>query len=120
MKSNIYIPVPAEVVEDPNADFNYVTYFEKYVDRELAPALDKDVWEFDDRAKTYETEITDVEVDGDAVCVHYSVMFDAHYGCSDQNWAGDDSRYVTGTRVGDHWVFQPYAPRERRSTYEEF
>lgn len=120
MKSDVYIPIPEEIVRDPDADFDHVAYFQKYLNGELAPALDKDVWEFDERAHTYATVITDVEVDEDTIVVHYSVMFDAHYGCSDQDWSGDDPRYVTGTRVDNDWVFKAHIPRERRSTHDEF
>jgi len=115
----ITIPVPVELLVDPDCDFDLVGYLQDFIGTDLAPALDEDVWELDDRAQWIETEITHVENQGASVFVTYSVTFDAYYGCRDQNYAGTDERHLTGTRSDDHWAFPLYTRRERRSTVDE-
>jgi hypothetical protein len=119
MTTRVYIPIPQEF-DDENSDFELKPYLQRFVEGELAQALDTDVWELDDRAHAYDTEITDVEIHGDNLNITYNVLFDAYYGCKDQNYAGQDERFLTGTRIGAHWVFEQYVPRQRRSTYDEF
>ncbi|HSV34669.1 MAG TPA: hypothetical protein VLI46_03885 [Ramlibacter sp.] len=108
------------MLADPDCDFDLVDYFQDLVATDLAPALDTDVWEIDMRANAYNTEITNVESEGDNIVVYYDVEFDAHYGCRDQNWAGSDERHIAGTRVGDSWVFPRYVHRVPRDTVDEF
>lgn len=119
MANRVYIPVPQEFDEE-SSDVGLSSYFQSFVGGELSKALDTDVWELDERAHAYKTEITNVEIRGETVNITYNVLFDAYYGCSDQNYAGEDERFITGTQVGAHWAFEPYTPRQRRSTDDEF
>ena len=120
MQTSINIPVPEELIDEPDCDCDLKDYFQDLVAEEFGVALDTDVWEQDDRAQHLETEIDNVELQGDSIIVYYSVTFDAYYGCRDQNYAGSDERHVAGTRVGDNWVFPAYVPRQRLDTFEEF
>jgi hypothetical protein len=120
MVLNVAIPVPEELVADSDSDFDLKDYFQDQIEEDFGRALDTDVWELDERAVVLEVEIDNVEVRDDAIIVYYSVSFDAYYGCKDQNYTGADERHVSGTRIGDTWVFKPYVPRERRDTFEEF
>jgi hypothetical protein len=119
MQNLIHIPIPSEL-EEPASAFDLVAYFQRFIQKELHPALDTEVWEIDERAYVYETVITDVEIEEDNIHVNYNVLFDAYYGCRNQNYAGEEDRTITGRRQGNNWVFEPNKPRERRNTHDEF
>ena len=117
---NISIPVPSDLIEDPECDFDLKEYFQDLVEEDFEPVLDTDVWEQDERAVACGVEIDNVEVRDDTIIVYYSVSFSAYHGCRDRNWSGQDERHIAGTRAGDSWVFPAYVRRLPRDTFEEF
>jgi hypothetical protein len=96
MTTEISVPVPEELIEDPECDFELKDYFQDLVQEEFGPALDTDIWELGERAVALECEVDNVEVQGDSNIVYFSVTFDAYYGCKDQNYSGSDERHVAG------------------------
>lgn len=87
----------------------------------FSEGMDLDVSQLDDRATVDDISITDVEICGETVVIHYEYDFSAYYGCRDMNYADtSDGDVIVGTRKGNILLFDKFKPRERRSTYDEF
>lgn len=83
----------------------------------LQRAFDMDVQ--DERANIDEVKVDDVDLDGDAVVIHFTYHFSAYYGCRDQNYADSESGIAVGKVVGKTWTFDPYIPPPRLYPNEE-
>ena len=119
MTSEIRIPIPQDLEEDAlKAYFQQKINSGSGVAGKLIAALDLDL--DDDRATVDEVEIEEVACFEDEVVIQYTVNFSAYYGCSDQDYADEDCRTVTGQRYEDCWVFQIHISPEPRSTRDEF
>lgn len=100
-------------VDEPDLD----RYFAGLLRGSFRAALDLDLE--DDRAVVDDVKIESVEAHGDGIGVSYIVSISAYYGCSDQDYADDDHRFVDGVRDGDVWVFKRHVPPERLSPKDE-
>ena len=114
MSSKIRIETP----EDDSDIAGLIILFQERV-TELAPALDCDVADFDERARIDEIHIRAVDIEGDSIAITYELLFSAFYACSDIDYAGHHQRVVSGRREGDLWVFSPHVSLPPRSTLDE-
>lgn len=84
----------------------------------LAPAMDLSVG--DERGELGEVRISGIGFSGVSVHISYKYSWTAYWGCEDRNVYAEEDGVVSGIRIGDTWVFQPFVPPEPRSTRDEF
>lgn len=82
---------------------------------EYENALDMDVGQGSDSRLTIdEISIDAIHVDEAGITINYTLQYSAYYGCDDANFADEDQRSISGTRIGNRFLFvgQGY-PEER-------
>jgi hypothetical protein len=87
---------------------------------EIEEAMDLDVSDMNQRAEFVHAKITNVDLNHDSIAIDYDVEWSAHYGCSDFNSSGIDSRSISGSRKGNTFTFDVYDSLPDRTTLDEF